>query len=145
MPRLIRSRFLRAGSPLVFLVLASCGSGLPRTIPVSGQVTFDGKPPPAAGSVLFLCTEPAEGYPVRPASAAFDTTGNFQAQTFEPGDGLMPGKYVISIECWDTPPNMQGNPGKSFVPRKYQNPQTSGFTLEITPKSKAQNIKLDVH
>jgi hypothetical protein len=122
----------------------SCGSGLPRTIPVAGQVTFDGKPPPAAGSVLFLPTEPAEGYPMRPAIAAFDTTGSFKAQTFDPGDGLMPGKYLVSIECWDTPPSMQGNPGKSFVPRKYQVPQTSGFAIDITAKSRAQDIKLDL-
>jgi hypothetical protein len=60
------------------------------------------------------------------------------------GDGLMPGKYLISTECWDTPPNMQGNPSKSFVPRKYQVPQSSGFVLELTPRSRAQDVKFDV-
>jgi hypothetical protein len=125
-------------------LLASCGSNLPRTIPVAGVVTFDGKAPPAAGNVLFLPTEAAEGYPMRPATAAFGTDGRFKAQTFDPGDGLMPGKYLVSIECWDTPPSMQGNPGKSFVPRQYQVPQTSGFALEITPKSRAQEIQLNL-
>jgi hypothetical protein len=81
---------------------------------------------------------------MRPASGAFEKDGRFKAQTFDPGDGLMPGKYLVSIECWDTPPNMQGNPGKSFVPRKYQNPQTSGLVVEVTPKSRAQDVRFDV-
>jgi hypothetical protein len=126
------------------LLLASCGSNLPKTIRVSGQVTFDGQPPPAAGSVLFLPIEAAEGFPSRPASGAFGTDGSFKAKTFEPGDGLMPGKYLLAIECWDTPPSMQGNPGKSHVPKKYQSPQTSEFKLDITRDMGPQEIKLDV-
>jgi hypothetical protein len=126
------------------LLLTSCGSGLPQTIPVSGRITFDGKPPPASGSVLFLPLEAAEGFPLRPATAAFGTDGQFKAKTFEPGDGLMPGKYAMSIECWDTPPNMTGNPGKSHVPKKYQSPQSSGFTLDIAPDMRRQNVDLNV-
>jgi hypothetical protein len=131
-------------SAFLCLLFASCGSNLPQTIRVSGQVTFDGQPPPAAGSVLFLPIESAAGFPSRPASGAFGTDGQFQAQTFEPGDGLMPGKYLISVECWDMPPSMQGNPGKSHVPKKYQSPQNSGFKLDITRETKPQEIKLEV-
>jgi hypothetical protein len=126
------------------VLLASCGSNLPETVRVSGQVTFNGQPPPAAGSVLFLPIEAAEGFPSRPASGAFGVDGRFTARTFEPGDGLMPGKYLISVESFDFPPNMQGNPGKSHVPKKYQSPQTSGFKLDVTPGMKAQEIMLDV-
>jgi hypothetical protein len=126
------------------LLLTSCGSGLPQTIPVSGRVTFDGQPPPAAGNVQFLPVEAAEGFPQRPASGAFGTDCQFRAQTFEPGDGLMPGKYLLSIECWDTPPNMSGHPGKSHVPKKYQSPRTSGFTLDITPNMRSQVVNLDI-
>jgi hypothetical protein len=126
------------------LLLTSCGSDLPQTIPVSGRVTFDGKPPPAVGNVQFLALEAAEGFPLRPASGAFGTDGQYRAQTFEPGDGLMPGKYLLSVECWDVPPNMSGNPGKSHVPKKYQSPRTSGFTLDITPDMRKQVVNLDV-
>jgi hypothetical protein len=128
----------------VGLLFTACGSGLPQTIPVSGHVTFDGKPPPAAGSILFLPVEAAEGFPLRPATGAFDAAGQFKAKTFEPGDGLMPGKYAMSIECWDTPPNMTGNPGKSHVPKKYQSPQTSGFNLDITKDMRRQVVNLDI-
>jgi hypothetical protein len=130
---------------LPFVVLfASCGSNLPETVRVSGQVTFNGQPPPAAGSVLFLPIETAEGFPSRPASGAFGVDGRFTATTFKPGDGLMPGKYLLSVESFDFPPNLQGNPGKSHVPKKYQSPQTSGFKLDVTPGMKAQEIMLDV-
>ena len=126
------------------LLLTSCGSGLPQTIPVSGRVTFDGKPPPAAGIVQFVAVEAAEGFPLRPGTGAFGTDGRYRAQTFDPGDGLMPGKYTLSVECWDVPPDMSGNPSKSHVPKKYQTPKTSGLTLEITPNMRSQVLDLDL-
>src|SRR5262245_60849941 len=126
------------------LALAGCWNNLPKTIRVSGRVTFDGQPPPAIGTVYFLPIEAGEGFPSRPATGDFGADGQFRATTFERGDGLMPGKYLMSIECWDSPPSMSGNPGKSAVPKKYQSPQTSGFKLDITPTSKPQQITLDV-
>src|SRR5262245_7129088 len=126
------------------LLLTSCGSGLPQTIPVSGRVTFNGQPPPAAGIVQFVAVEAAEGFALRPGSGAFGTDGRYRAPTFEPGDGLMPGKYTLSVECWDVPPNLTGNPSKSHVPKKYQTPKTSGLTLEITPNMRSQVLDLDL-
>ena len=129
---------------LIMLVLAGCGSNLPQTVRVSGRVTFDGKAPPAAGSIYFLPVEAAEGFPSRPAIGEFDASGQYRATTFEPGDGLMPGKYIMHIECWQSPPNLEGNPVKSFVPQKYQAANTSGFKVEITPKMRSQTVDLDV-
>ena len=126
------------------LAFAGCGSDLPQTIRVTGNVTFNGQPPPAAGSVYFLPLEAAAGFPSRPATGDFDTSGRFQAKTFEPGDGLMPGKYIMYVECWQSPPNMEGKPVKSYVPTKYQAAQTSGFSLDITPNMSAQDVKLDI-
>jgi len=126
------------------LLTTGCGSGLPKTIRVEGRVTFDGQLPPAPGKVYFLPIEPAAGFPSRPAKGDYDKDGYFRATTFEPGDGLMPAKYLISIESWEAPPNMSGNPGKSYIPKKYQSPQTSGFTLDITPRTRPQDIRLDV-
>jgi hypothetical protein len=45
----------------------------------------------------------------------------------------MPGKYIMHVESWETPPSMQGPPAKSYVPKKYQSALTSGFKLDITP------------
>jgi len=129
---------------LIGILLTGCGSNLPKTIRVHGRVTYDGQPPPGPGTVYFLPTEPAEGFPTRPAMGDYDKTGNYKVTTFEPGDGLMPGKYIMHIESWESPPNMEGKPVKSFVPKKYQSALTSGFTLEITPKMKPQEVNLDM-
>ena len=34
--------------------------------------------------------------------------GVYAATTYEPADGLLPGKYKVAIECYETPPNMEG-------------------------------------
>src|SRR5947209_6460840 len=70
------------------LLAAGCGANLPKTIRVTGRVTFDGRDPPAPGKVYFLPIEPAEGFPSRPAKGDYDKGGYFRATTFEPGDGL---------------------------------------------------------
>ena len=129
---------------LATVLITACGSNLPQTVRVSGRVTFDGKTPPAAGSIYFLPVEAAEGFPSRPATGEFDANGHYRATTFEPGDGLMPGKYIMHIECWQSPPNLEGTPVKSFVPKKYQAANTSGFKLDITPKMGSQTVDLDV-
>ena len=128
----------------VALILTACGSNLPKTVRVSGRVTFDGKAPPAAGSVYFLPVEAAEGFPSRPATGEFDATGHYRATTFEAGDGLMPGKYIMSIECWQSPPTLEGTPTKSYVPIKYQTAQSSGLKVDIDPSARTQTVDLDV-
>jgi hypothetical protein len=129
---------------LIGLLSSGCGSGSPRTVRVSGRVTFDGQAPPAPGTVYFLPQEAAEGFPSRPATGEFDKDGYYKAKTFDPGDGLMPGKYTMHVECWQTPPNMEGKPVKSFVPSKYQSAETSGFQVEITTEMRSQEVNLDV-
>ena len=64
--------------------------------------------------------------------------------TYEPGDGLMPGSYTVYIECWETAPNMEGKPVKSFVPKKFQSGETSGFELEVTAKDSSLQMNFDV-
>lgn len=108
-------------------MLAGCGSGrdLPL-VPVTGIVTFSGGPPPKEGRVIFsqLPGTERKGLPNRPGRASFGTDGKFVAMTFEPGDGLLPGKYSVRVECVD------GVPGPatpwdtiSFVPSSYQPPE----------------------
>lgn len=129
---------------VVCVAALGCGNGMPRTVPVSGRVTFDGGPPPGPGTVYFLPQEAADGFPSRPATGDFDAQGQYLAKTFDPGDGLMPGKYTMHIECWQTPPNMEGKPVKSFVPSKYQSAATSGFAVEITAELPSKQVDFNV-
>jgi hypothetical protein len=129
---------------LTACLAAGCGSNLPQTVRVTGRVTFDGKAPQSPGTIYFLPIEAGEGFPSRPATADYGIDGIYKTTTFEPGDGLMPGKYVMHVESWATPPGMDGTPGKSLVPKKYQAADTSGLKLDVTPDMKAQELNIDL-
>jgi hypothetical protein len=123
------------------LGIIGCGSKH-GTVPVSGTVTVNDQPPPGAGTVLFTVVEPAAGFPNRPAMAKFDESGEFSVTSYEPGDGLIPGSYKVAVECYETPPNMDGKPVKSYIDEKYMSGATSGFELTVEPGSKP--IQFDV-
>lgn len=130
--------------PLCLLVgFAGCDN--PHgTVRVSGLVTVDGAPPPGNGTLTFTVVEPAEGFPNRPAMAKFDTDGKYEATSFKPGDGLIPGTYKIGVECYETPPNMEGKPVKTHIDAKYMNGETSGLELIVEPKSKAIEFNVEL-
>ena len=73
-----------------------------------------------------------------PYETTTNATGRYNIQY------LMPGKYTMHIECYQTPPNMEGKAVKSYVPQKYQSAETSGFQVEITSNMGPQQVKLDV-
>jgi hypothetical protein len=135
---------------LLPMVAAGCGSGhgLPL-VPVSGQITFQGGPPPAQGSITFVQTGDSgiEGLPKRPGRAAFGTDGKYQATTFEEGDGLLPGTYEVNIMCLD-PAAQSGQPfdDVSYVPADYRAEQIvvdkdsgsieKNYDVPLNPKKK---------
>jgi hypothetical protein len=86
-------------------LLTGCSDGLP-TVPVTGQVTFAGSPPPARGTITFMPMEAKEGMPRRPGSGKFDPDdSSYEVTTFSPGDGLIPGRYAVNITCYTSPPS----------------------------------------
>ena len=76
--------------------------------------------------------------------AKFEVDGAYRATTFDPGDGLLPGTYTVAVECYETPPNMEGKPIKSYIPEKYISPTTSGLQLTVEPKSKPVVFNLEL-
>ena len=48
----------------------------------------------------------------------------------------------LVVECYETPPNMEGKPVKSFIDKKYTNGETSGFDLVVEPGAKP--IEFDI-
>ncbi len=119
--------------------VVGCGKGRPKTVPVTGTVTFDGKPVEGA-SVAFY---PAEGG--RPATGTTDAQGKFTLTTFESGDGALPGSYNVTVmkvsggeatadEDSDTEETLMGDmgsEGESLLPPKYANVKSSGLTVEV--------------
>ena len=78
--------------------------------------------------------------------AKFDPSGNFVAQTFADGDGLLPGEYTIKVECWDKPPSMEPGtpPAKSYVPREIQLGTAPGWTVIVADDQPSVDLELDV-
>lgn len=77
----------------------------------------------------------------RPGSASFDAEGNFTVMSFEPGDGLVPGSYQISVLCVESdPPPVPGG----FESVSYVAPEYKGQTLTIEAGSAPVELTIDV-
>jgi len=132
--------------PLLCLLLAAgCGKSGPELVTVRGTVTYGGGEWPTEGMLYFTPDRPAAGMPTRPGRAKFGPDGSFSATSFEEGDGLVPGHYMVSVECWKVPPEMGSTrPPVSYVPDKYQGGQTSGVDLTIEPGASSAKLDFDV-
>ena len=133
----------------VFLALAAgCqDSNLPETAPVSGVVTFRGKPLADAEVVFF-----PEG-DARSASGRTDASGRYKLMTFSIDDGAIPGKYRITVvargparatargEGSGMPGEM--SLGELITPQKYATPETSGLRHELVSGRNEVNLTLE--
>ncbi len=121
-------RPLRFSWPSLGLLLLTfffwgCSQDPVGRIPVRGKVTYGGGGWPTSGVVYFNPLEPAEGYPRLNGIGRFGPDGAFDVESTGEGMGLVPGKYRVVIECWETPPNMEGKPVKSYVPAQFAAPE----------------------
>ena len=129
---------------LLFLILplvvaGGCGDGRGVRIPISGVVTVDGQPL-QHGSVTFNPIKGAEQKEKqRAGGGSLNAEGKFQVSSFTANDGLMVGKYEVSVLALEPlGPNSQ----KWHAPQKYSNFKTSGLTYEITPETESIEFKL---
>jgi hypothetical protein len=131
---------VRTARPAAFVLflLAGCSGG-PKLVPVTGTVTLDDKP--LARGTLTLETPG-----MRPATLTVVDGKITEATTFKTGDGVPVGKHKVAVSATAeaasavaaTPgdgkapgPNYMG--GKSLIPAKYNNPETSGLTADVGP------------
>jgi hypothetical protein len=127
------------------LVLAGCGPDRPVTVEVTGKVTLDGKPFDKPGTLYFTPIEPAAGLPSRPGRADFGADGLFTARTFQEGDGLIPGRYGVAVDCWDSYPTPENPHPKSYVPKKYANAWSNDLEVVVAPGDGPQHVELDLN
>jgi hypothetical protein len=128
---------------------AGCDSAdIEKTVPVSGEVTYQGRP--------------LEGYQVtfmpeggrRPAVGVTDAAGKFILGTNDVGDGAPPGKSKVAF-VWIPP--RSGEPGqetindnpdklpkpKVKIPAKYSDPEKSGIVQDV-PSRGIKDLKYEL-
>jgi hypothetical protein len=119
--------------PVCTLAISGCERG-PEIVRVSGKVTSHGGGWPKPGYIDFAPVHAADGLPLVPGMAKFDTDGNFVVLTGQ-REGLLPGEYRVAVRCWESEPGKHDS-HKDLVPERFGNPATSGLELKVEPGSK---------
>jgi hypothetical protein len=124
----------------VGLVLALTGCGSRESYDVSGVAKYqDGSP--ITGAVRIVRLEPAADTTAtlrKVASGYLAEDGSFEMFTRKPGDGVVPGKYVVTFTVMD-----KAMGGKSLIPAKYNNAETSPFELVVDDDKDGLEYKLE--
>lgn len=98
----------------VFLVfLCGCGPGFDG-VPVTGTVTFQQKG--VEGATVTFIFDDGEGLD---ATAITDASGNFQMTTADVGkvfNGVLPGKYRVTVRKYEAAPSSSSNGTASGLP-----------------------------
>ena len=121
----------------VFLVFTiGCGGN----VPLSGKVTFsdDGSPLPQ-GTIAFL----KDG---KVARGHIKADGTFTVGFEKEVNGLPPGKYTVYIGSTQrlVGETAAGNSIlEELIDKKYENPETSGLTVEVNASTGVYNIEVD--
>lgn len=140
---------------ILFLLLAGCPSsdrwkaGRPKTYYTSGRVLLDGQPE-AGVTVTF---QPADQEHGKPGFAVTDDGGYFEAQTFDPRDGLTEGTHRVALkkaEMVDASGKVVKEvttdaplKEKHFVPERYNDFVKSQLEVQIKPeKNKLEPFNL---
>jgi hypothetical protein len=120
---------------LYTVLLCGCNENAVR-VPVSGQVTIDGKPL-SSGSIRFV---PENG---RPVSSPIDDSGRFQLKSDavgqQPVAGVMPGLYRVAVTSNEI---VAEEKAVWNTPRKYADFRTSG--LEVVIDRPVDELKIEL-
>ena len=112
------------------VALTGCGRRGNELAPISGKVTYQGKPLPF-GSVMFL---PKSG---PPATGIIQPDGTFNMITRGLGDGASVGTNRVRVVCLESQApsnNISGGEalaGRPLIPQKYSSWETSGIDVDV--------------
>jgi hypothetical protein len=130
------------------ILAGGCGPSRPPTAQVTGRVTLDGRPL-ARGSLCF------EAPGMRPATARIEDGRIVAATTHTEGDGLPVGRLAVAVfareERVADPASNPGQAafaadsmtGRSLLPRRYNDPATSGLMVTINPGENTLELALE--
>ena len=96
-----------------------------------------GRRRPPAWSTSPRSRRPRAFPAARRTRASPKATATFVVTSVEPEDGLVPGVYLVNIECWRRPPAEDGTPGISCIGDGWKPPQ-----LEIKAGRQTDHVGL---
>lgn len=117
-----------------FAFLAGCGGDEPfrkTTSPVKGRITVDGKEP---GSGIQIACHAAAGFDsVNPSvtSGESNPDGTFVLSTYQSGDGIPAGEYVLLFTWQEFNLMSRTYSGKDKLNNRYSKPEDSPFTITV--------------
>ncbi|MCH9655603.1 MAG: DUF4198 domain-containing protein [Planctomycetes bacterium] len=133
----IRKIQVNCVATLMLFLLGCSGPNEPKqreVFPVKGVVTYKGKPMPDASVVLHPVNKKDDGLPTYLPRGHVDEDGKFSVSTYQKGDGAPAGTYKVSFS-WQGPlkgvSEEEEDKLREKIPRKYRNPNTSGFIVTI--------------
>jgi hypothetical protein len=110
-----------------------------KTEPVRGSVYLDGSP--VAGAQVFFTPAEEKARTVR-ADAITEGDGSFVPSTYTANDGMVAGKYTVTVLKRRPLFTPEGKPGPNLLPAKYAKVETSGLTVEI--KAGGGEVRLEL-
>jgi hypothetical protein len=146
---------------LAALVLAGCwGTGRPPTYPVTGTVTWKGKPVEGA-RVVFVPQDPGG----QAAAGITDAQGRYRLTTFVEGDGALEGEYRVKVTKYEVRNPTQAEkqaylsiedeqkmrfagdelptpPARNLLPKPFEDEHTSGIVHKVPRQPSTLDIAL---
>ena len=121
-----------AALAVVCLGLCSCAEKMPDrkpTFPVTGRVQVDGQP---AAQLALACHDVRGVDPLHPtvSSAITDQDGKFAVSTYQSGDGLPEGEYVLTF-VWGKFDLISKSYGGDGLKGRYMNPLKSACRCKV--------------
>jgi BON domain len=118
---------------LAGLLLIGCGRSGPSRVathPTKGVITYQGQP--VGGAFVALHPKEAAAAEVPTPTAIVQPDGSFAVTTYDAGDGLPEGEYVVTVQ-WRKAVKQGGEylPGPNLLPAKYGKPETSDLVIRI--------------
>jgi hypothetical protein len=128
--------FVVACGLVVVACLSSSGCGakrppVPELSPVSGKITFEGKPVPGAKIVFIPANEDPKKPPETRPAAESDDAGNYSLM-WDENEGAPPGNYKVIIMAFkqvDEEDDEVKPP--SLIPERYSSPKLSGLKAVV--------------
>lgn len=130
---------LLAAGMLAPLALTGCGHKdvTVPVHPVSGKVTFHGKP--AEGAIVTLNPQGDAALKSAAPQGTVKPDGSFKVSVYTDGDGAPAGDYVATVQWF----KMVGEgAGPNVIPAKFSKPDTSPF--KITVKEGPNDLPIEI-